>query len=100
MKERDPRHLTIHGGPDTPKYPRDVERWFRDHPHVDVAVHGEGEATFCELLDALGTRPDGSFDLSGLAEVPGLSFRAAPTAWCRPQPGIASPTSTACPHPC
>jgi radical SAM superfamily enzyme YgiQ (UPF0313 family) len=68
--------VTIHGGPDTPKYEPDVEAYFRENPHVDVAVHGEGEQTSAELLevlvDALG---DGPPDLSPLRDVPGLSYR-------------------------
>jgi len=45
VKEQSPHSVTIHGGPDTPGYPEDVERYFADHPHVDVTVHGEGEVT-------------------------------------------------------
>ncbi len=76
IKELDPRHVTIHGGPDTPKYERDVERYFAEHPHVDIAVHGEGEHTFAAALEALrGSVGDGPPDLSPLAEVEGLSFR-------------------------
>jgi hypothetical protein len=76
VKELGPHHVTVHGGPDTPKYFSDAERFFAANPHVDVAVHGEGEATFAHMLDALrGSIGDGPPDLSVLAEVPGLSFR-------------------------
>jgi radical SAM superfamily enzyme YgiQ (UPF0313 family) len=76
VKELNPHALTIHGGPDTPKYEGDTERYFADNPHIDVAVHGEGEATFPHLLDALrGHVGDGPPDLSALADVPGLSYR-------------------------
>jgi hypothetical protein len=76
VKAIDPGHVTIHGGPDTPKYRGDVLRFFADHPHVDVAVHGEGEATFVHLLEAMrGAIGDGPPDLSVLADVPGLSYR-------------------------
>jgi radical SAM superfamily enzyme YgiQ (UPF0313 family) len=75
-KARNPHHVMIHGGPDTPKYPGDVDRYFAEHPHVDIAVHGEGEATFIELLRALsGGVGDGPPDLARLADVAGLSFR-------------------------
>ena len=68
--------MTVHGGPDTPKYLGDVERWFQQHPHVDVAVHGEGEATFTEMLAVLADQaPGGPIDLAGLGDVAGLSFR-------------------------
>jgi hypothetical protein len=76
VKQLNPHHVTIHGGPDTPKYEADTDRFFADNPHIDIAVHGEGEATLPHLLDALrGHVGDGPPDLSPLAEVPGLSFR-------------------------
>jgi hypothetical protein len=75
VKALSPASITVHGGPDTPKYADDLEGYFRDHPHVDVAVRGEGEVTTAELLTALapmlGT-PDP--DLSVLAEVAGLTY--------------------------
>ncbi len=53
-----------------------MTRFFADHPHVDIAVHGEGEATFAHLLAALrGDIGDGPADLSPLREVPGLTYR-------------------------
>jgi hypothetical protein len=76
VKDRNPHHVTVHGGPNTPKYLADVEQYFADHPHVDIAVHGEGEATFTHMLLALrGAIGDGPPDLSVLADVPGLSYR-------------------------
>ncbi len=76
VKQINPQHVTVHGGPNTPKYTGDVERFFQQNPHVDIAVHGEGEATFSALLAALRDRVGGGPpDLSALAEVAGLSFR-------------------------
>ena len=76
VKERNPRSVTVHGGPNTPKYEGDVEAFFRMNTSVDIAVHGEGEATFVELLDALQPYFDGEVDdLSGLRDVAGLTFR-------------------------
>ena len=76
VKAVSPDSVTIHGGPDTPKYPADVEEYFRRNPHVDVTVHGEGEATAAAALDALGpSMAAGCPDLSALADVPGLSYR-------------------------
>ena len=76
IKEKNPHSVTIHGGPNTPKYAADIESFLMTNPHVDVAVHGEGEATFAEVLDALqGRIGDGPPDLSILRDVPGLSFR-------------------------
>ena len=76
IKSMSPTSITIHGGPDTPKYEADVERYFHDHPHVDIAVRGEGEATFAEILEVLAGRVGhGPADLSPLSDVAGLSFR-------------------------
>lgn len=76
VKTRNPHSITIHGGPDTPKYAIDVERYFAEFPHVDVTVRGEGEFTAAEILDRLAGRVgDGPVDLSVLADVPGLSYR-------------------------
>ncbi|MBI2705690.1 MAG: B12-binding domain-containing radical SAM protein [Actinobacteria bacterium] len=77
VKERHPGSITIHGGPNTPKYDEDIEDYFRRHPHVDVTVRGEGEATATEVLAALvGSIGDADPDLSALADVPGISYRA------------------------
>jgi radical SAM superfamily enzyme YgiQ (UPF0313 family) len=76
VKQKSPHSLTIHGGPNTPKYSADLETFFAANPHVDIAVHGEGEATFAALLDALqGQVGDGPPRLSVLRDVPGLTFR-------------------------
>ena len=76
VKAINPASVTIHGGPDTPKYRPDVERFFADNPHVDVAVHGEGEETFAELLDAIGGSGGTPADARpAVAEVAGLSVR-------------------------
>jgi radical SAM superfamily enzyme YgiQ (UPF0313 family) len=74
VKELSPESLVVHGGPNAPKYPEDRDRFFAEHPEIDVVVHGEGEAAVAELLDALG--PDLT-DLTVLADVAGLSYRAA-----------------------
>ena len=76
IKQFNPNVLTVHGGPDVPKYPADVEAYFRDYPHVDVVVHGEGEETFSHLLDVMrGHIGEASVDLAPLKHVPGLTFR-------------------------
>ena len=76
VKQNNPNSLTIHGGPNTPKFAPDVKRFFADNPHVDIAVHGEGEVTFVELLAALaGNLGKGPPDLEPLSDVPGLTFR-------------------------
>lgn len=77
VKAASPTSVTIHGGPDTPRYREDVERYFAENPHVDITVHGEGERTTVEILDHLtGAWEDEDFpDLSTLKEVRGISFR-------------------------
>ncbi len=77
FKAANPLVLNIHGGPDVPKYEADVERYFSDHPFVDVAVHGEGEITICEILEALGPefRKGSPINLAALDGVAGLSYR-------------------------
>jgi hypothetical protein len=76
IKARNPNAITVHGGPDSPKYEGDVEAYFEANPFIDVVVHGEGEATFSALLDALAAVVvDEVRDLSVLAGVEGLSFR-------------------------
>lgn len=75
VKAINPANITVHGGPDSPSYEKDCERFFADNPHVDVIVRGEGELTFAELLDALDLA--NLQDLSVLEHVPGLSYRTA-----------------------
>ena len=81
LKEHAPGALTIHGGPEMPKYAQDAEQLFADYPSVDCGVRGEGEATLAALLAALvpsiprwseqGQVPD----LTVLSDVEGVTFR-------------------------
>jgi len=76
IKAAEPGSITVHGGPDVPKYEADVETYFRLHPYVDVAIHGEGEVATAELLDALAPALQGDrIELAALEGVPGISFR-------------------------
>ena len=76
IKAANPRSVTIHGGPDTPRYARDLENYMRDNPHIDVIVHGEGEVTLCHILDVLADSfGEEGPDLSRLKNVPGLTYR-------------------------
>ena len=76
LKASDPSCITMHGGPDVPKYEGDLEAYFRAHPHVDIAVRGEGEATAAHGLAALADSfAGGRLDLEALGSVPGLAFR-------------------------
>ncbi len=58
VKALNPANITVHGGPSTPSYERDCEQFFIDNPQVDIAVRGEGELTFAELLDHLESLSD------------------------------------------
>ncbi|CCQ73094.1 B12-binding domain-containing radical SAM protein [Magnetospira sp. QH-2] len=49
LKQQDPDKLIVFGGPHVPDNP---ETFLRDHPFVDLVVHGEGEQTFLEILEA------------------------------------------------
>jgi hypothetical protein len=76
LKESNPASVTIHGGPDTPKYDCDTEAYLLRNRHVDIAVRGEGEETLAEVLDALKDAVgEGPPDLSVLCDVPGIAYR-------------------------
>lgn len=76
IKQSSPGSITIHGGPDTPKYDADVREHFARYPHVDVIVHGEGEATLADTLDKLRSVIGAeSPDMSVLTSVPGISYQ-------------------------
>jgi len=64
---RHPAALTVCGGPSVPRSAEGLARLAAAHPWVDVWVVGEGEATFCELLEA---RLEGR----GLEGVAGVGF--------------------------
>ena len=73
VKELSPESLCIHGGPSCPKYEADAAAFVQDNLGVDLAVRGEGELVFEELLVAL----DGDIDplrLHRLAEVGSLTY--------------------------
>ena len=53
LKEARPDVVTVFGGPNVP-HPSGP--FLREHPWVDLVCHGEGEATFLNILEALDTR--------------------------------------------
>jgi len=73
-----PGSITIHGGPHVPKYEDACQEFFDTHPHVDIAVRGEGEMTAAELLEQIARHGFEGFhaDHGYLAEVAGISFRS------------------------
>jgi radical SAM superfamily enzyme YgiQ (UPF0313 family) len=49
----------------------------RQHPSVDIAVHGEGEVAIGEIMERVGKAEDGRVSADpGLSEVQGLTWRA------------------------
>jgi len=71
IKERYPKCLIIFGGPQVPNADR-LGDFFDKYPFIDIAVHGEGEITFSEIL--LEYVNDQKFQT-----VPGLSYRGFST---------------------
>ncbi|MGA2068931.1 MAG: radical SAM protein [Thermoguttaceae bacterium] len=85
LKEARPAIGILLGGPEiTPD-----NRWVLDAPAVDLAVFGEGEATFVDLLSALaGLAGDGSrFPTDRFPPVAGLWRRGGPLPQQRPPLG-------------
>lgn len=76
IKALSPYSITIHGGPDTPKYPQDEQRHYEQFKDVDITVRGEGEVTCAEVLSRLREVIGGKPDLSVLEGVEGCSFRS------------------------
>lgn len=76
VKRLSPGSITIHGGPDTPKYEQDAKDYFAKYPQVDIIVRGEGEATAAETLDKLSSViGQENPDLSVLKDVAGITYR-------------------------
>jgi len=73
LKERFPDCLIVFGGPHVPF---EAGAFFRQYPFIDVAVRGEGEQAFAEIL----TRNLESRDFGG---IPGLSYRGLDGACVR-----------------
>jgi len=77
VKERLPRSLVVFGGPEVPRSAAPLREFFAKNPSVDLAVRGEGELAFAEVLAAIA---DSSGAPGGLLErdyskVAGVTFR-------------------------
>ena len=72
VKSRFPKCLIVFGGPQVPHHP---EEYFRQYPFVDIAVRGEGEEAFAEIL----MRFLASREFRGIA---GVSYRDPITGDC------------------
>jgi hypothetical protein len=76
LKRLSPDSVTIHGGPDTPKYEGDARAYLTRFPHVDIIVRGEGEASAADTLDKLrAIIGQKNPDLSVLRDVAGVTYR-------------------------
>ena len=63
-----PNVLNVFGGPSIPRRPETLAAFFEKYPFVDLAVQGEGEITFKELLKALLVEED-------FSTVAGIAYR-------------------------
>ena len=71
IKKINPKCLTILGGPQVPNH---SERFFENHPFVDIIVHGEGEYIIENILDAYLKDKD----FSGIKGIQTIDFRTSP----------------------
>ena len=72
VKNHNQHNITIHGGPSTPSYEIACSNFMMENKSVDIAVHGEGEFTIVELIDALSSTQNG---FNHLNMVKGITFR-------------------------
>ncbi|MBF0188549.1 MAG: cobalamin-dependent protein [Magnetococcales bacterium] len=66
LKQRKPEILILCGGPDVSER---SEEFFAIAPEVDVAIHGEAEKSFCEVVSCF---PERNWD-----DIPGIAYRGA-----------------------
>ncbi len=67
--------ICVHGGPSTPAYDDHCRAFLKSHPHVDIAVRGEGEQVMIDLLTALADHDlSDKACFSDLGKIPGLTF--------------------------
>lgn len=64
IKKRYPESIIVFGGHQIP----DNTEYLKKYDHIDILIHGEGEAVFSSLLLALSNG-------NGLSEIPNISFR-------------------------
>jgi 2-(S-pantetheinyl)-carbapenam-3-carboxylate methyltransferase len=70
VKARYPHCLVVFGGPNVPMPPQhSVEGWLVHHPYIDVAVRGEGEDAFVDILRAYK-------DGTPLSHIPGVAVNS------------------------
>lgn len=83
VKSHDSKNLTIHGGPSTPDYKEESQKYFKANASVDICVHGEGEAAIVEVLENISRfHSDLVYQESELKMVEGISFRSKQDPSC------------------
>lgn len=76
VKNHDSHNITVHGGPSTPNYQQATETFMNKNQSVDIAVHGEGEITICEILQCYKDKNISKvFEQSNLESVTGITFK-------------------------
>jgi hypothetical protein len=68
VKSLRPDVINVHGGANIPIYTAACDAFFRQHPHVDFVVKGEGETALVDLLAAIASGN------TGTAEIPSISM--------------------------
>lgn len=66
IKIKFPGCLIVFGGPHVPQRPNETESFLENHPFIDVAVRGEGEIIFSDILTRFLSTSDFS-DISGIS---------------------------------
>ena len=74
IRKRFSNVLVIVGGPHIPAYESEAMNFLEINQDIDVAVRGEGEITFSDVLDKV-TEQKVFFPKVNLKDVPGLTFR-------------------------
>ncbi|MBF0232562.1 MAG: radical SAM protein [Desulfamplus sp.] len=75
VKEQNPQHITIHGGPCTPRYSVDCEAFLKKYPYVDLVCRGEGEIATAEMLDLISGNSHDDIRLNpSLKDIKGIAY--------------------------
>ncbi|MCH8204696.1 MAG: cobalamin-dependent protein [Candidatus Hydrogenedentes bacterium] len=77
VKERHPECLIVFGGAQVPHHP---EKYFQEHPYIDVAVRGEGERPFTAILERY-------LESADFSDIPNVAWRDRATGACVTNPG-------------
>jgi len=74
VKEMKPGSIIVFGGPHVPRFDGETEQFMRDHPFIDIAVLGEGEAAVAEVLAKFEGKPRQKLHMPKLTEVGGIVY--------------------------